>query len=86
MFSGDFLRGCIDGDGSIVTYRDRYNTKKSPGYVYDRVFVSLVSASPNFLRWIQSSIRRLRGLSGHITVVRSRNPKFHDLWRLRYET
>ena len=26
----DFLRGCIDGDGSIVTYTDRYNTFKNP--------------------------------------------------------
>lgn len=41
----DFLRGCIDGDGSIVTYVDRYNTFKNPTYVYTRVYVSLVSAS-----------------------------------------
>jgi len=78
----DFLRGCIDGDGSIVTYCDRYNTPKNPTYVYDRLFVSLVSASPSFLRWMQLSVLRLRGLSGHLTVRTS--AKHHDIWRLRY--
>jgi len=78
----DFLRGCIDGDGSVVTYRDRYNTPKNPKYVYDRLFVSLVSASPRFLRWIQLSVLRLHGLSGHLTVRES--PKHNDLWRLCY--
>ena len=78
----DFVRGCIDGDGSIVMYLDRFNAPKNPKYVYDRLFVSIVSASPRFLRWLQLSVLRLGGLSGHLTVTRS--PKHHDLWRLRY--
>lgn len=78
----DFLRGCIDGDGSIVTYVDRFNASKSEKYVYDRLFVSVVSASPRFLPWIQSTVRRLRGVSGHLTVRRSST--HNDLWRLRY--
>src|SRR5215468_5241442 len=28
----DVVRGCIDGDGSIVTYVDRYNAFKKPSY------------------------------------------------------
>ena len=78
----DFVRGCIDGDGCIVMYLDRFNTPKNPNYVYDRLFVSIVSASPRFLRWLQLNVLRIRGLSGHLTVKRS--PKHHDLWRLRY--
>jgi AcrR family transcriptional regulator len=78
----DFFRGCIDGDGSIVTYVDRYNTSKNPKYVYERLYVSLVSASPCFLEWNRVTIRRLRGLSGHLTVTRNRNK--HDIWCLRY--
>jgi hypothetical protein len=81
-FFRDFVRGCIDGDGSIVTYLDRFNTPKNPNYVYDRLYVSIVSASPRFLRWLQLSVFRLRGLTGDLTVRRS--PKHHDLWRLRY--
>jgi hypothetical protein len=78
----DFLRGCIDGDGSIVTYVDRFNTKKNSKYVYDRLFVSIVSASPHFLPWIQASVQRLCGVSGHLTVRQpaSGNP----LWCLRW--
>lgn len=78
----DFLRGCIDGDGSITTYIDRYNTFKKPTYVYTRLFVSLVSASPRFLEWVRATVRRLVGLSGHLTVKRS--PLHNDLWCLRY--
>lgn len=78
----DFFRGCIDGDGSIVTYVDRYNTSKNAAYVYDRVYVSLVSASLCFLEWIRSPLARLREVSGDLTVRRERNK--HDIWRLRY--
>jgi hypothetical protein len=77
----DFLRGCIDGDGSIVTYVDRYNTAKDPKYIYDRLFVSLVSASPQFLEWVRACVRRLRGIGGHLTT---RSIRHHNLWCLRY--
>jgi hypothetical protein len=77
-----FLRGCIDGDGSIVTYVDRYNTFKNPAYVYTRLFVSLVSASSAFLDWVRATVRQLRGLAGHMTTRRARGR--HDLWRLKY--
>lgn len=78
----DFLRGCIDGDGSIVTYTDRYNVHKKPAYVYTRLFVSVVSASPRFLEWLRAAVRDIRGLSGSLTRRRTRSP--NDLWCLRY--
>jgi hypothetical protein len=71
-----------DGDGSITTYVDRYNTFKKPTYVYTRRFVSLVSASPRFLEWIRATVQRLAGLAGHLTVKRS--TLHSDLWCLRY--
>lgn len=55
----DFFRGCIDGDGSIRTYVDRYNTFKKATYVYTRLYTSLVSASPRFLEWIRATIYTL---------------------------
>jgi hypothetical protein len=78
----DFLRGCIDGDGSILTYTDRYNIPKSPKYIYTRVYVSLVSASPPFIEWLRASVQRLWQLSGDVGVRTS--PRHHDVWRLRY--
>jgi hypothetical protein len=81
-YFADFLRGCIDGDGSIVTYVDRYNTRKSPAYVYTRLFVSIVSASPRFLEWMQTRVWSLRGLSGSLMIRRSIGRR--DMWCLRY--
>jgi hypothetical protein len=81
-FAG-FLRGCIDGDGSIITDVDRYNTFQKATYVYTRVYVSLVSASQRFIEWLRTSIRRFTGLSGDVTV-RTGALTRNDLWRLRY--
>jgi hypothetical protein len=78
----DFFRGCIDGDGSIVTYIDVSNVRKHPAYVYRRLYVSLVSASRSFIDWIRTTLRRLVGVSGDVNVKRSE--KHSDVWRIRY--
>lgn len=78
----DFVRGCIDGDGSIVTYVDRSNAFKKPEYVYRRLFVSVVSASPRFLEWMRATVSRLIGVSGSLTV--RRYPPHNDVWCLKY--
>jgi hypothetical protein len=54
----DFFRGRIDGDGSVLVYIDRYHATRHPRYVYERLYVSLVSASRRFLEWMQASIGR----------------------------
>lgn len=64
----DFLRGCIDGDGSIAVYTDRYHVPKNERYVYERLYVSLVSASRPFIEWIRDTAMRLRGIRGSVTV------------------
>lgn len=48
-FFRDFLRGCIDGDGSIGFFMH-------PESRLPQVRVSLVSASERFLKWIKSEI------------------------------
>jgi hypothetical protein len=78
----DFFRGCIDGDGSIITYIDRYNALKKPSYVYTRVYLSLVSASPRFIEWLRETLQGLVGVAGEIG--QSRSEKGSDIWRLRY--
>jgi hypothetical protein len=45
VYFPDFFRGCIDGDGSIVVYTDRYHVHKNERYVYKRLYATLVSAS-----------------------------------------
>lgn len=82
-YFADFLRGCIDGDGSIITYTDRYNTFKKPTYVYTRLYVSIVSASSRFLEWLRATIRKLTGMSGELAVS-GRGSTGNMVWRLRY--
>ena len=61
----DFLRGHLDGDGSITVYQDRYNTFKNPTYIYTRLWVRFISASPKHIDWLHGSIKRLCGVHGH---------------------
>lgn len=56
-FFNDFLRGCIDGDGSIGSF-------KHPESKYPQVRVRLVSASWNFLKWIKSRIESVARIEG----------------------
>lgn len=78
----DFFRGCIDGDGSIVTYIDRYHESKNERYVYERLYVTLVSASQPFLDWIRATMNRLIGVTGAICMSRRSNRR--AIYGLRY--
>ena len=52
-FFRDFVRGHLDGDGSITVFMDKYNTYKNPKYIYKRLFIRLVSASKEHILWLQ---------------------------------
>jgi len=65
----DFFRGCIDGDGSVLIYTDRYHVAKKESYVYERLYVSIVSASHSFIEWLQTTVSRLIGVEGSIAVT-----------------
>ena len=81
-FFADFFRGCIDGDGSITVYTDCSNVSKSDEYVYERLYVSIVSASPRFIEWLQTTVARLTGSTGSITV--RHGPRLNPIWKLRF--
>ncbi len=76
----DFLRGHLDGDGSIITYTDFYNTKKKPGYIYDRLHMKFISGSKDHIVWLRSKIINIIGIKGamHATKVTAvkRNPLY----------
>lgn len=52
-----FLRGVIDGDGSIYIQQDKYKNK-----TYTFLRVSIISASIKFLSKLQNDISKLSGL------------------------
>ena len=66
----------------MLVYTDRYHATKSPSYVYERLYVSLVSASRPFLEWVRANTRRLVGVSG--AVHHSNGKGQHPVWALRY--
>ena len=81
-YFADFLRGCIDGDGSVLVYTDRQHEASNASYVYTRLYVSLVSASRPFIDWIRATVDRLLGLPGSVCVKRT--PRGRVIWNLRY--
>jgi hypothetical protein len=68
----DFVRGHLDGDGSIITYIDRYLVTKNPKYIYKRLMVYLMSASRPHVDWLQEKIIKLTNLHGAIQVKKHR--------------
>lgn len=56
-FFSDFLRGCLDGDGTITI-------SSHPESRYLQLRVRLSSASPKFLHWMKSEIRRILNIDG----------------------
>ncbi len=80
----DFLRGVIDGDGSIFVYTDRYNVYKGTRYEYLRLYVAIASSSRRFLEWIQEMSQELLSVRGSLlqqpNPTRMRKPH----WKLRF--
>jgi|SRR3989338_5476418 len=57
----DFLRGVFDGDGYSHSYWDK---RWKSSFMY---YVGFVSASAEYIRWLQSELRTRLGVTGHIT-------------------
>lgn len=56
-YFADFLRGCIDGDGNLYSFRH-------PESQYAQIRVRIASASLPFLEWLHRNIKRNLGLKG----------------------
>lgn len=82
-YFADFLRGCIDGDGSILTYTDHYHTRTNPKYVYERLAICLVSASSTFVEWVRATSRRIFGVTGAL-IRRPQRDGRATQWLLKY--
>ena len=68
----DFLRGHLDGDGSLVYYIDKYNTYLNPKYIYERLFVFFQSSSEKHILWLRENIFELIGIKGCLIKELSR--------------
>lgn len=79
----DFLRGHIDGDGSIFTYNDKYMVYKGKRYSYNRLYTNFISISPNHIKWIRYRIKEILNIQGALTSYLKKDRKF-PLWQLRF--
>lgn len=60
----DFLRGHLDGDGTIRSYND-------PEYIHSRrLYITFLSASEKHVHWLQSQIKKFYGIIGRVRPVR----------------
>lgn len=84
LYFRDFLRGHLDGDGTVTSYIDTYNIKKNEAYRYARLFIRFISASELHLRWIQETIQHLLGIRGDFWRHTSKDVKRVDMWQLKY--
>ena len=84
IYFRDFVRGHLDGDGSIITYQDYYNTFKNPAYIYTRFWLVFISVSENHLEWLRDTINKITGIYGHIYRSKPRKPNTVPMYRLKY--
>lgn len=82
-YFADFLRGHLDGDGSIFTYKDRYMVYKGRAYKYLRIYTAFNSASYAHLSWIRTRIEKSLGIHGALNSW-LREDRNISLWTLRF--
>ena len=80
----DFLRGHLDGDGSITTYTDRWNTFKNPNYVYERLWLRFLSASEAHMLWLQKRIEKVVSTKGHLNKRVPRDSRHVPMYSLKF--
>lgn len=82
-YFADFLRGHLDGDGSITTYIDTYNNYKKPSYVYRRLWLRFISASQKHATWIKERVRVLFEINGQIHATKE-NPSGNRMYIIKF--
>jgi len=81
----DFLRGHLDGDGSVIYYVDRHNKYKGKTYTYNRLYITFRSCSLSHIKWLQESINRILDIKGSLSGWRNKKKKNRKtLWTLRF--
>ena len=63
QYFADFLRGHLDGDGTIRAYHD------SAYHNSNRLYVTLMSASKIHILWLQSQIKKIYRIMGRVRAV-----------------
>ncbi|MDD5432439.1 MAG: LAGLIDADG family homing endonuclease [Candidatus Omnitrophica bacterium] len=79
----DFLRGHLDGDGSIFTYKDKYMNYKRRRYTYSRTYTAFNSSSFKHINWIRNNLRKELNIKGALNSW-LKPERTVPLWTLRF--
>jgi hypothetical protein len=79
---GHFVRGLLDGDGTVYVLRHRPTPKTYPNYWYVRLWTYFTSGSRRHITWLQREIRLWLGLDGYVERIVRVDRK--DFYRLKY--
>ena len=77
-----FVRGLLDGDGTIYLLRHRPTPKTYPNYWYWRLWTYFTSGSRRHIDWLRREIRLWLGVNGYVERVVRESRK--DFYRLKY--
>lgn len=80
----DFLRGHLDGDGSIYTYSDSYNFYKGRNYTNQRVYVKFISASQKHIDWLFETINNLSKAKGSLQCNIRTQANRVPIWEIKF--
>ena len=84
-YFSDFLRGHLDGDGSVWTYKDYWNTFKNPKYIYKRLWTKFISASEPHIKWLRKKIINLLDVKGYFWEQKPWMPyQTTSVWEIRF--
>lgn len=81
-YFSDFLRGHLDGDGSVICYIDKHNKYKGKIYTYKRLYVTFRSGSLAHMKWLQDNISRILKIKGSLSGWKKKNRR--TAWSLRF--
>lgn len=80
----DFLRGHLDGDGYIQTYKDTYNVYKDNRYINTRIYTRFISASKNHIEWLIYTTRKYLPVKGALLQHKDFRLNRVPMWEARF--
>lgn len=80
----DFLRGHLDGDGSIFHYQDKYDSYRGRTYTNQRVYIKFISVSQKHIEWLHKKIQDLVGVKGSLSFTIPTTHNRVPMWTIKF--
>ncbi len=82
IYFRDFLRGHLDGDGTITVYVDDNNIYKGKRYINTRLYVRFISASQKHILWLHHMLHLHAPAHGALIHRKGRGKRV-DTWEIK---